>query len=104
MGGFQAETKHEVGKAYAWPKPALRGRPRPPGRPLAPPRASWEVWWRARRRAWPGVASRYRPREKVPKNTFLEKPILTWPSYSRSIAADSFDYFDYNCYYIPVLY
>jgi hypothetical protein len=32
-----------------------------------------------RRCAWPGAASRYRPREKVPKNTFLEKPILTWP-------------------------
>ena len=82
MGEFQAERKHEVGGAYAWPKPALRGRPRPPGRPLAPPRASWEVWWRARRRAWPGAASRYRPREKVPKNTYLEKPILTSPSYS----------------------
>jgi hypothetical protein len=82
MGGFQAKRKHEVGKAYIWPKPALRGRPRPPGRPLASPQASWVVWWRVRRRAWPGAASRYRPREKVPKNTFLENPILTWPSYS----------------------
>jgi len=27
---------------------------------------------RARRRAWPGMASRYRPREKVPKNTYLQ--------------------------------
>jgi hypothetical protein len=81
MGGFHAERKHEVGGPYAWPKPALRGRPRPPGRPLAPPRASWVVWWRARRRAWPGVASRYRPREKAPKNTYLENPILTLPSY-----------------------
>jgi hypothetical protein len=63
MGGSQAKRKHEVGKAYAWPKPALRGRPRPPGRPLAPPRASWVVWWRARRRAWLGAASRYRPRD-----------------------------------------
>ena len=81
MGGFHAERKHKTGGAYIWPKPALRGRLRPPGRPLASPQASWEVWWRVRRRAWPGAASRYRPREKVPKNTFLENPILTWPSY-----------------------
>ena len=77
MGGSHAKRKHEVGGAYAWPKPALRGRLRPPGQLLAPPRASWKVWWRARRCAWSGVASRYRPREKVPKNTYLEKPILT---------------------------
>jgi hypothetical protein len=51
----------------------LQGRPRPPARPLAPPRTSWVVWRRARRRAWPGAASRYRPREKVPKNTYLEE-------------------------------
>jgi hypothetical protein len=42
-GGFHAERNHEVRKAYAGPKPAVRGRPRPPGRPLAPPRASWVV-------------------------------------------------------------
>jgi hypothetical protein len=83
MGGFHAGTKRTSGGACIWPKPALRGRPRPPGRPLAPPRASWVVWWRARRRAWPGSASRYRPREKVPKNTCLEGPILTLPSYFR---------------------
>ena len=84
MGGFHPETNYKTGGACIWPKPALRGRPRPPGRPLAPPRASWVVWWRARRCAWPGVASRYRPREKLPKNTYLENPIhvLTWPSYT----------------------
>jgi hypothetical protein len=81
VGGSHAETKRKSGGAYIRPKPALRGRPRPPGWPLAPPRASWVVWWCARRRAWPGAASRYRPREKVPKNTFLEGPILTLPSY-----------------------
>ena len=70
MGGFHAERKRKSGGAYIWPKPALRGRPRPPGRPLASPQASWVVWWRVRRRAWPGAASRYRPREKVPKNTY----------------------------------
>jgi hypothetical protein len=30
MGGVHAETKHKTGGAYIWPKPALRGRPRPP--------------------------------------------------------------------------
>ena len=58
MDGVHAERKRKSGGAYIWPKPALRGRPRPPGRPLAPPRASWVAWWRARRRAWPGAATR----------------------------------------------
>ena len=37
----------------------------------------------ARAYAWPrlGARPRYRPREKVPKNTYLENPILTLPSY-----------------------
>jgi hypothetical protein len=34
-----------------------------------------------RARAWPSAASRYRPREKVPKNTYLQNPRLTLPSY-----------------------
>jgi hypothetical protein len=86
MGGFHAERKHKTGGPCIRAKPALRGRPRPPGWPLASPQASWVVWWRVRRRAWPGAASRYRPREKVPKNTYLEGPILTLPSYPGVLA------------------
>jgi hypothetical protein len=94
MGGFHAERKYKTGGPCIWVKLALRGRPRPPGRPLASPQASWVVWWRVRRRAWrPGAASRYRPREKVPKNTYLEGPILTLPSYRTAYA------FSYIYYY-----
>jgi hypothetical protein len=66
MGGFHAERKRKTGGAYIWPKPALRGRPRPPG-----------LWHPLEHRGWyggarvgargRGAASRYRPREKVPK-------------------------------------
>jgi hypothetical protein len=57
-------------------------------RPLVPPRAWGVVGWRALWGARPGAASRYRPREKVPKNTYLEKPRLTLPSYTSGLAPD----------------